>query len=68
MIQNAVSLGFIKPKNEKLIVFVDCPTDADPATFDWGAATISTLDGWCTPGPGLFAWTSSQNGNGIASY
>ena len=64
MIQNAVSLGFIKPKNERLIIFVDCPPDADPATFDWGAATLSAMDGWSAPGPGLFAWTQ----NGIPTY
>ena len=64
MIQNAVSFGYIKPKNERLIIFVDCPPDADPETFDWGAATLSAMDGWSAPGPGLFAWMK----NGIPTY
>jgi hypothetical protein len=69
MIQNAVGLGFIKAQNEKLVIFVDCPPGIDPAAFDWGAAALSALDGWCTPGPGLFAWRlSSPNGYGIADY
>jgi hypothetical protein len=69
MIKNAVTLGFIKPQNEKLVLFVDCPPDADPETFDWGAAALSALDGWRIPGPGLFAWRqATPNGNGIADY
>jgi uncharacterized protein (TIGR00730 family) len=69
MIRNAVTLGFIKPQNEKLVAFVDCPPDADPTTFDWGAAALSALDDWCSPGPGMFSWSpTSPNGNGIATY
>jgi len=69
MIRNAVALGFIKAHNEKLMIFSDCPPGADPATFDWGAAALSALNGWCPPGPGLFAWTpSSPDGNNIAAY
>ena len=69
MIRNAVSLGFIKAQNEELVVFVDCPPDDDPATFDWGAAALSALSDWCPPGPGLFAWKlSNPDGNGIGAY
>ncbi|KAI9462519.1 hypothetical protein F5148DRAFT_964309, partial [Russula earlei] len=56
LIKGAVDSGFIKGRNENLIVFVDCPPDEDPDTFDWGTAALSALDSWCAPGPGLFAW------------
>ncbi|KAI9509189.1 hypothetical protein F5148DRAFT_978676 [Russula earlei] len=59
LIKGAVDTGFVKGRDESLMVFVDCPPDEDPDTFDWGTAALSALDGWCAPGPGLFAWTPS---------
>jgi hypothetical protein len=69
LIKNAMAFGFIKAQNGKLMTFVDCPPDVDPATFDWGAAALSALDGWRSPGPGYFVWTlSSLDANSIATY
>jgi len=56
LIKGAVASGFIKGRNEELIVFVDCPPGADPATYNWGTAALAALDDWCSPGPGFFAW------------
>ena len=69
LIKNAMGFGFIKAQNGKLMTFVDCPPEVDPATFDWGAAALSALDGWRSPGPGYFVWTlSSLDANSIATY
>lgn len=56
LIKGAVASGFINGRNEDLIVFVDCPPDADPATYNWGTAALAALNDWCSPGPGFFAW------------
>jgi len=69
LIKNAMGFGFIKAQNGKLMTFVDCPPEVDPATFDWGAAALSALDSWRSPGPGYFVWTlSSLDANTIATY
>lgn len=69
LIKNAMAFGFIKAQNGKLVTFVDCPPDVDPTTFDWGAAALSALNGWRSPGPGYFVWTlSSLDANSIATY
>ena len=69
LIKNAMSFGFIKAQNGNLMTFVDCPPGVDPATFDWGAAAISALNGWRSPGPGYFVWTlTSLDANSIATY
>jgi len=47
LVRNGVKEGFILPKNEELIVFVDGPPDvAAHETFDWGNAALNALDGW----------------------
>ncbi|KAH9961070.1 hypothetical protein BC827DRAFT_1132303 [Russula dissimulans] len=67
LIKGAVASGFIKGRNEDLIAFVDCPPDADPATFDWGTAALDAMDAWCSPGPGFFAWNpSAPDGNNLS--
>jgi hypothetical protein len=58
LIKNSIASGFIKERNENLITFVDCPPATDPTSFDWGAAALSAMDGWCSPGPGFFAWNA----------
>lgn len=69
LVKNAMAFGFISPQNANLMTFVDCPPDVDPATFDWGAAALSALNGWRSPGPGYFVWTlSSVDANSIATY
>ncbi|KAI9454294.1 hypothetical protein BJY52DRAFT_1122850 [Lactarius psammicola] len=56
LIKGAVASGFIKPINERLVVFIDCPPGIDPTSFDWGTAAIAALDAWSPPGPGRFNW------------
>jgi len=69
LIKNAVAFGFIKAQNANLMIFVDCPPEVDPATFDWGTAALSALNGWRSPGPGYFVWTlASLDANTIATY
>jgi predicted Rossmann-fold nucleotide-binding protein len=69
LIKSAMAFGFINAQNGNLMTFVDCPPDVDPATFDWGAAALSALNGWRAPGPGYFVWTlSSVDANSIATY
>lgn len=58
LIKNSIASGFIKERNENLITFVDCPRGTDPTSFDWGAAALLAMDGWSSPGPGLFAWNT----------
>ncbi|KAG9318176.1 hypothetical protein JVU11DRAFT_255 [Chiua virens] len=47
LVRNGVREGFIRPENEKLVVFVDGPADhAAHETFDWGQAAISAIEAW----------------------
>ncbi|KAH0830302.1 hypothetical protein J3R83DRAFT_1670 [Lanmaoa asiatica] len=47
LIKNGVREGFIRPENEKLIVFVEGPADhAAHETFDWGQAALDAIDAW----------------------
>lgn len=47
LIRNGVREGFIRPENEKLVVFVDGPADhAAHETFDWGQAALDAIDAW----------------------
>lgn len=57
LIKGAVASGFIKPINERLVIFIDSPSGIDPAGFDWGTAALAALDSWSPPGPGIFSWT-----------
>jgi hypothetical protein len=69
LIKNAIASGFIKEPNENLIIFVDSPPEADPRTFNWGAAALAALECWSPPGPGLFTWQSSAcNGDCPAEF
>jgi len=56
LIKGAIASGFIKPINERLVIFIDSPRGIDPTVFDWGAAALAALDDWSTPGPGIFNW------------
>jgi len=47
LIRNGVREGLIRPQNEKLVVFVDGPTDhGDHESFDWGQAALDAIDAW----------------------
>lgn len=47
LIRNAVRDEFIRPSNERLIVFVDGPSDhSKHEEFDWGTAAIDALEQW----------------------
>ncbi|KAI9433832.1 hypothetical protein H4582DRAFT_2160321 [Lactarius indigo] len=58
-IKGAVASGFIKPVNERLVIFIDGPPGIDPMRFDWGTAALSALDTWSPPGPGIFSWNKN---------
>jgi len=47
LIKNGIREGFIRPENEKLIVFVDGPADHNKhESFDWGQAAVDAIDAW----------------------
>jgi hypothetical protein len=47
LIRSGIREGFIRPENEKLVVFVDGPADhAAHETFDWGKAAVDAIDAW----------------------
>ncbi|KAH8991513.1 hypothetical protein EDB92DRAFT_1945854 [Lactarius akahatsu] len=58
-IKGAVASGFIKPSNERLVIFIDGPPGTDPTDFDWGTAALTALDAWSPPGPGIFSWNKN---------
>ncbi|TFL07827.1 hypothetical protein BDV98DRAFT_558531 [Pterulicium gracile] len=53
----AQEAGFISEANLELIRFVDCPTDQDDETFDWGNAALQAIDSWKPDVVPLFDWT-----------
>jgi len=64
LVQNGIREGFIQPHNERLIVFVDGPSDhREHETFDWGTAALHALDTWqggiMKP---LFDWSKRTGG------
>ncbi|KAH9020281.1 hypothetical protein EDB83DRAFT_2679488 [Lactarius deliciosus] len=58
-IKGAIASGFIKPSNERLVIFIDSPPGTDPTGFDWGTAALTALDAWSPPGPGIFSWNKN---------
>lgn len=56
LIKGAIAAGFIKPRNERLVIFIDCPPGIDATCFDWGNAALAALEAWAPPGPGIFRW------------
>ncbi|KAH9161537.1 hypothetical protein EDB89DRAFT_2248329 [Lactarius sanguifluus] len=58
-IKGAIASGFIKPPNERLVIFIDGPPGTDPTDFDWGTAALTALDAWSPPGPGIFCWNKN---------
>ncbi|KAF8842484.1 hypothetical protein BDN67DRAFT_899107 [Paxillus ammoniavirescens] len=47
LIKNGVREGFIRPQNEKLVVFVEGPADPDEhEDYDWGTAALKAIDAW----------------------
>lgn len=47
LIRNGIKEGFIQPSNERLIFFVDGPSDlSEHESFDWGPAALEALDSW----------------------
>jgi len=63
LIRNGIENGFIQPRNESLIVFVDGPESIEEHdTFDWGTASMNALQSWessdIVP---LFKWTDGQD-------
>ena len=64
MIQNGVREGFIQPRNESLITFVDGPPEHnDHERYDWGEAALRALDDWHkSPRTPLFDWNTRKDG------
>ena len=47
MIRNGVEEGYINPRNEKLVIFIDGPADhSEHDSFDWGSAALDVIDKW----------------------
>ncbi|KIK18296.1 hypothetical protein PISMIDRAFT_24690 [Pisolithus microcarpus 441] len=47
LIKNGIREGFINPRNEHLVIFVDGPADhSEHETFDWGKAALEAIDSW----------------------
>jgi hypothetical protein len=47
LIKASIEAGFIRPYSERLVTFVDGPTDPqEHETFDWGKAALSAIDAW----------------------
>jgi len=47
LIKASIEAGFIRPCGERLVIFVDGPTDpGQHETFDWGKAALEAIDSW----------------------
>lgn len=47
LIKNGIQEGFINPRNEHLVIFVDGPADhKEHEAFDWGKAALEAIDSW----------------------
>jgi hypothetical protein len=67
LVKNGLREGFIQPYNERLIIFVDGPTDKQAhEEYDWGAAALQALDDWQAIGrQPLYDWKQRKRG-GVA--
>ena len=59
LVKSAQDIGYIKPENTHIIVFVDGPADhADHEDYDWGRALLDAFDNWSEiQGPPMFDWS-----------
>ncbi|XP_006458229.1 hypothetical protein AGABI2DRAFT_199661 [Agaricus bisporus var. bisporus H97] len=64
LIRQSVQAGFIRTASEKLIIFIDGPTNQEEhMTFDWGSAALTAIDDWELGNNNpLFDWTLKMNG------
>ncbi|KXN85492.1 putative cytokinin riboside 5'-monophosphate phosphoribohydrolase LOGL7 [Leucoagaricus sp. SymC.cos] len=64
LIRHSIKEGFIATTGERLIVFVDGPSNPDEhLTFDWGMAALAALDKWDKGNhKPLFDWAQKMNG------
>lgn len=47
LITNGIKEGFIHPRNERLVIFVNGPADLrEHEHFDWGKAALEAIDAW----------------------
>jgi len=65
LIQNGIQEGFIQPKNQHLLRFVNGPDDlSQHESFDWGKAAMEALDNWQPVDAVIFYdWTKRQSGD-----
>ncbi|PFH50692.1 hypothetical protein AMATHDRAFT_47712 [Amanita thiersii Skay4041] len=61
LIRTGVKQGYIRPDNERVVVFVDGPADYNNhEDYDWGQALLDALDDWDeTQAEPLFDWSKS---------
>ncbi|TDL27648.1 hypothetical protein BD410DRAFT_819006 [Rickenella mellea] len=70
LIRNGIREGFILPKNEQFVIFVDGPQDiSEHESFDWGSAVVSILDSWkAVDWEGFgYDWTLKPDGDASSS-
>lgn len=68
MIKRGIAEGFISPKNEGLIIFVDGPSDESAhVDYDWGADVLRVLDEWQPNGWTGFGFDWSRTADGHKS-
>ncbi|KAH8102959.1 hypothetical protein BXZ70DRAFT_1006140 [Cristinia sonorae] len=67
LVRNGISEGFIQPKNERLIQFVDGPSNHEEhEDFDWGSATLQALEKWETVIDSYtYDWTKRLDGKDL---
>lgn len=61
LVKGGIEAGFIRPSNERLIIFVNGPADqAQHTSYNWGNAALGALDSWRIGDTApLFDWTKT---------
>ncbi|KAI0806906.1 hypothetical protein C8Q74DRAFT_1362475 [Fomes fomentarius] len=64
LIRNGIKNGFIRDKNEQLVLFVEGPADhVEHEDFDWGKAAVEALDRWQDVATShYYNWTLRKDG------
>ncbi|KII89272.1 hypothetical protein PLICRDRAFT_108900 [Plicaturopsis crispa FD-325 SS-3] len=65
LIRSGIDAGFIHPRSERIIVFVDGPADhATHENYDWGKAAVEAIDSWVPEDLPTAAYDWSKRVNG----
>ncbi|KAF8894495.1 hypothetical protein BD779DRAFT_842386 [Infundibulicybe gibba] len=67
LVENGVREGFINPRNQKIIIFVDGPeSHTEHEDFDWGAAALAAIEAWQSENVApLFDWSKRADGSEV---